>query len=123
VQAREVIITRTLVCERERGESLTSSPKSWRRNALRRAIVPLLIAVAGVVLVVAGGAVVEIVGWGVLGIALTVTISLAFLEVGYSEDRARAGERSREGEPARRRRAPIKRRGPTPRGPSTGADG
>lgn len=34
----------------------------------------------------------RIVGWGVIATAVTVAISLVFLEVGYSEDRARAGE-------------------------------
>jgi hypothetical protein len=62
-----------------------------RAAAARRMLVPVVIAVAGIVLVMAGGGgTLAIVGWGVIGLALTVAVSLVFLEVGYSEDRARA---------------------------------
>ena len=66
----------------------------WRRAAARRALLPIGIAVVGIVVIVLSSGTVRIVGWGVLAVAVTVAISLVFLEVGYSEDRARArGER------------------------------
>jgi hypothetical protein len=64
----------------------------WRRAARRRFILPVVIAVVGVVLGVATSGVAQIVGWGVFAVALTIAISLVFLEVGLSEDRARAAE-------------------------------
>jgi threonine dehydrogenase-like Zn-dependent dehydrogenase len=68
----------------------------WRRAAARRALIPAAIAVAGIVIVlVAGSEVVRIIGAGVLGLAATIAVALAFLEVGYSEDRARDAERAR----------------------------
>jgi hypothetical protein len=51
------------------------------------------IAVAGIVLIAAWSGVVRIIGWGVVAVAITIALSLVFLEVGYSEDRARARER------------------------------
>jgi hypothetical protein len=42
---------------------------------------------------VATSGVAEIVGWSVVALALTFAISLVFLEVGLSEDRARERER------------------------------
>jgi hypothetical protein len=63
---------------------------SWRRAAARRLLVPLLIAAAGIVLIAAAAGTVNIIGWGVLAVAVTVAISLVFLEIGRSEDRARA---------------------------------
>jgi hypothetical protein len=56
--------------------------------------------VAGAVLVLAADGVVAIIGWGVIGIAFTVAVSLVFLEVGLSEDR----ERERESAAGRRPR-------------------
>jgi hypothetical protein len=69
-----------------------SEHPDWRRAARRRFIAPLVIAVIGVVIGVAASGVLEIVGWGVVAVALTIAISLVFLEVGLSEDRARAAE-------------------------------
>jgi formate hydrogenlyase subunit 3/multisubunit Na+/H+ antiporter MnhD subunit len=63
--------------------------KDWRRAAARRFLVPLAIALAGIVVVAVGSGTAEIVGGGLIALAVTVAISLAFLEVGYSEDRAR----------------------------------
>jgi hypothetical protein len=63
--------------------------KDWRRAAARRFLVPLVIAIAGIVVVAVTSGTAEIVGGGLLALAVTVAISLAFLEVGYSEDRAR----------------------------------
>ena len=63
--------------------------KDWRRAARRRFLVPLAIAVVGIALIAATSGTARIVGGGVLAIAVTVAISLVFLEVGYSEDRAR----------------------------------
>jgi Na+(H+)/acetate symporter ActP len=73
----------------------------WRRAARRRFIVPVVIAVVGVVVaVLSSGVVLQIVGWGLFAVALTIAISLVFLEVGLSEDRARSAE---EAERERRR--------------------
>jgi hypothetical protein len=67
----------------------------WRRAAARRFVLLVPVAVLGAVLVAVGDEVVEIVGWGILGVALTVAVALVFLEVGFSEDRARAAEDQR----------------------------
>jgi hypothetical protein len=64
----------------------------WRRAARRRFIAPVVLAIVGVVVGVATSGVVQIVAWGVFAVALTIAISLVFLEVGLSEDRARAAE-------------------------------
>jgi F0F1-type ATP synthase assembly protein I len=80
-----------------------SEEHDWRRAARRRFIAPIVIAVIGVVIGVATDGVAQIVGWGLFAVALTIAISLVFLEVGLSEDRARAAE---EAERARRRRRP-----------------
>lgn len=74
-----------------------SDGKDWRRAAGRRFLVPLAIAIAGIVVIAVGSGTVEIIGGGVVAVAVTVAISLAFLEVGYSEDRAR--ERDEHGPP------------------------
>jgi hypothetical protein len=71
---------------------------AWRTAAARRLLVPLAIAVAGIVVIAVADGTARIIGWGVLAVAITVAVSLLFLEVGYSEDRARARE-----ERARRR--------------------
>jgi amino acid permease len=63
--------------------------KDWRRAALRRFLVPIAMAVAGIALVLATSGTAELVGAAVIALAVTVAVSLAFLEVGYSEDRAR----------------------------------
>jgi Flp pilus assembly protein TadB len=68
----------------------TNEPEAGRRRPARRWLLPPLIAVVGVVLVLATSGTWEIVGAGVIGVAAVVAVSLAFLEVGYSEDRARA---------------------------------
>lgn len=64
--------------------------RDWIRAARRRAIVPALLLVAGLAIVVAGSG---LIGWTVFSVGLTLTIALVFLEVGYSEDRARETER------------------------------
>jgi len=71
-----------------------SSRSDWQRDALRRAVVPLVIGLVGFVLVVAYSGVVSIIGWGVVGVAVAIALSLVFLEVGYGEDRERARARS-----------------------------
>ena len=71
-------------------------PIDWRRRAARRALWPMLIAVAGFVVVVIGkDGTLGIIGWAIVGAAVAVAISLVFLEVGYSEDRERAAEAER----------------------------
>ena len=67
----------------------TADDKDWRRAALRRFLATLAIAVVGAVLVLATSGTVELIGAALIGLAATVAVSLAFLEVGYSEDRAR----------------------------------
>ena len=56
---------------------------------MRRFAVAGGILVAGCVLVAIGGLWPTLIGWVVVGIALVVAICLAFLEVGYSEERER----------------------------------
>ena len=68
----------------------TNEPAPRRRRPAPRWLLPPVIAVVGIVLVLATSGTMEIVGAGVIGVAAVVAISLAFLEVGYSEDRARA---------------------------------
>jgi hypothetical protein len=63
-----------------------------RRAATRRFLVPLAIAALGIVLIATTSETVSIIGWGTFAVAVTVAISLIFLEIGYSEDRARARE-------------------------------
>jgi archaellum biogenesis protein FlaJ (TadC family) len=58
------------------------------------------IVVAGIVVIVATGDTGSIIGWALMAVGLTLAVSFMFLEIGYSEDRARAAERRRE------RRAP-----------------
>jgi len=66
-----------------------------------RWIAPVALLVAGIAVVVAGtGDIVDIIGGAIIAIAATVAISLAFLEVGLSEDRAR--ERGEYGPPPER---------------------
>jgi hypothetical protein len=68
--------------------------KDWRRAAARRFVVPLAIALVGLVVILATSGIAEIVGGGVVAVAVTIAVSLVFLEVGLSEDRER-DERSR----------------------------
>ena len=58
-------------------------------------MVPLVLVIVGIVVAVLTSGVAEIIGWGIVTVALTVAISLAFLEVGLSEDRERAREARR----------------------------
>lgn len=62
----------------------------WVKAARRRAVVPVLVLIAGLVIVVAGNG---LIGWTVFSVGLTLVIALVFLEIGYSEDRAREAER------------------------------
>ena len=78
-------------------------PHDWRRAARRRFVLPVAIAVPGVVLAVVTNGVLAIIGWGLFAVALTIAISLVFLEVGLSEDRARAAEEAERERRARRR--------------------
>jgi fatty acid desaturase len=63
-----------------------------RRAAARRAALPALGLVAGIVLVAVGQGVV---GSLLVGIGLTVLIALVFYEIGLSEDRERERENRR----------------------------
>jgi uncharacterized membrane protein len=62
----------------------------WRAAAARRFAAVLVLAVAGAVLALATTGTWRVVGWAAVGVAVTLIISLFFLEVGYSEDRARS---------------------------------
>src|SRR5919197_3422025 len=78
-------------------EQRVATPKEprWQASAAaRRFAAPAVIIVAGAVVIIATGGVARIIGWGVVAAGLTLALSLVFLEVGYSEDRARAAERS-----------------------------
>jgi hypothetical protein len=77
---------------RTRLEGAPDHDRDWRGPAAKRFSAPLAIAAAGIVLIVAFEGTTRAVGWGVLAIAITVAMSLVFLEIGYSEDRARARE-------------------------------
>jgi hypothetical protein len=61
----------------------------WRRAAALRFLVPLVIALVGTAIVLSTDGNAEVIGWGVIGVAVAVALSLVFLEVGYSEDRDR----------------------------------
>lgn len=67
----------------------SDEPGSWKRAAARRAVVPAVLLVAGVVCVVLGGDLV-MVGGALIAVAGVLGMSLVFLEVGYSEERERA---------------------------------
>lgn len=69
------------------------SEPDWRRAAARRAMLPVVIAAIGVTVVIAGEGSLIIVGSGIIAVAVTVAIALVFLEIGYSEDRARNSTR------------------------------
>ena len=62
----------------------------WRRTEIKPWMLFALPAAIAVVAVADGAA--EVIGWGFIAIAVTIAISLVFLEVGRSEDRARARE-------------------------------
>jgi uncharacterized membrane protein len=66
----------------------------WRRAALRRFAGCAVLAVVGIVLLIAGeqANAVWLAGSALLGLAGVLAVAFVFLEVGYSEDRAR-GER------------------------------
>ena len=84
--------------------------RAVRRAAARRFVAPLVIAAAAIVVIVAAEWWVQVIGWGLLAAALALAISLVFLEVGYSEDRARDRERRAGRQPQRRRRPRAPRR-------------
>lgn len=69
-----------------------ASDSDWRRAAARRFVVPVVAAAVGLALVLGASGTTRAIGWGVVALAITVAVSLVFLEVGYSEDRARARE-------------------------------
>ena len=61
----------------------------WQRAAARRALLPIAIALIGAVGVLTTQGTLRIVAWVIIAVAMTVAVALVFLEVGYSEDRAR----------------------------------
>ncbi len=71
-------------------------PVDYKRRAVHRAKWPVALAVIGFVIVLIGkDDTLGIIGWGVVGLGITIAIGLVFLEVGYSEDRERAAEAER----------------------------
>ena len=66
-----------------------------------RWLIPVVLLVIGIVVIIAGSGTADVVGGGIIAAALVVAVSLAFLEVGLSEDRAR--ERGEYGPPPTRR--------------------
>ena len=71
-------------------------PIDYKRRAVHRAKWPAALAVIGFVIVLIGKEdTLGIIGWGVVGLGITIAIGLVFLEVGYSEDRERAAEAER----------------------------
>lgn len=75
----------------------SGSDAGWKRAALLRGAAVAALAVVGLVLAFAAEGTVSDVGYTLVGIAFVLALSLAFLEVGYSEDRARAREERRRG--------------------------
>jgi hypothetical protein len=61
-----------------------------RARRLRLVLVPLAVAALGIVLAIVGDDAVEAIGWGLIGVAVVLVLSLVFFAVGRSEDRARA---------------------------------
>jgi thiosulfate reductase cytochrome b subunit len=84
-----------------RPEDIADAPAdhTWRATALRRFLIPVAIAIPGIVLVATTDDVAFAIGWGLIGVGLVVAISLAFLEVGLSEERAREAEERTRGTP------------------------
>ena len=95
-----IVIVGAAIGMEPRGQPATppgAEERGWRRAAALRFLVPLVIAAAGIVLIAADDRTVSAIGWGVFGVAITVAISLVFLEIGYSEDRDRSRERRARG--------------------------
>lgn len=67
-----------------------AGPRWWQRGAGLRFLIPMAVAVAGILVVVLGSGTLRVIGWGVVAVAITLAISLVFLEIGYGEERARA---------------------------------
>ena len=65
-------------------------PTVAQRLKRPRWLIPPALLVLGIVLVLLPSETLGFVGIGVIGVAVTVAVSLVFLEVGESEDRARA---------------------------------
>ena len=81
-----------------------------RKVAVTRILPPLALAVTGVVLATAwSSTAAQAAGFALVGIACVIAVSLAFLEIGLSEDRERAR--------ARRRQAPTGEDDAAPREP------
>lgn len=73
----------------------SGSDAGWKRAALLRGATVAALALVGLVLALAADGTASDVGYTLVGIAFVLALSLAFLEVGYSEDRARAREERR----------------------------
>src|SRR5205823_13567033 len=69
-----------------------STDASWRAAAARRFAISAGVCITGIVVIAATTGTARIIGWGIEAIGLVLAISFVFLEVGYSEDRARAAE-------------------------------
>jgi hypothetical protein len=62
---------------------------AWRGPPARRFLVPLAVAAPGMALIISTSGTARVIGWGIVAIAVVLALSLVFLEIGYSEDRAR----------------------------------
>ena len=96
VAALVAIVIVGVAIRKQPAEQRAVAPKesAWQpAAAARRFVAPATIVAAGAILVIVTAGTARIVGWGVLTIGLTLAVSVVFLEVGYSEDRARAKER------------------------------
>jgi hypothetical protein len=60
------------------------------RSTVVRFALALVVIVAGVIVALSTSGTMRIVGWGVAAVGVSLAVSFAFLEVGLSEDRARA---------------------------------
>jgi hypothetical protein len=112
IQLKPVMRRKTGVSERTHGQPAPPAPtddRRWIAAAAQRSLAPIAIAAVGIVLVAVWAGTVRIIGWGVLGVASVVALSLVFLEVGYGEDRALARERRARSDLRRRRhvRRPV----------------
>jgi hypothetical protein len=106
IQMKPVTRRQTGISGRIHGQPAPSAPtdnRRWIAAAAKRSLAPIAIAAVGIVLAAVWAGTVRIIGWGVLGVATVLALSLVFLEVGYSEDRALARERRARSDLRRRR--------------------
>ncbi|MDO8209058.1 hypothetical protein [Conexibacter sp. CPCC 206217] len=72
----------------------------WKRAALRRMILPVVLIVVGAVIATITDGTLQAIGFGIFGVGGVLVVSFAFLEIGYSEDRERARDAERRRPPS-----------------------